>query len=177
MIYREKAIKYIVNTLERSEDMQTRGIEHIAITVPDVDEATDFFIKAFQATILYDGHTPSDPPVQGLVAEAVFGIPSGGRWIHRRILSVGPGPRIELFQYETQDQRSASRTFDYGLQHIAFYVDDLIQATQDFVSAGGRLYPAINQSTGRAGEVTSKHGWVYGETPWGTIVELVTFPT
>lgn len=157
--------------------MKTRGIEHIALTVPDVEQATRFFQQAFNAVIMYDGHRPQDPPVQGEIAEAVFGMPKGGKWVHRRLLSLGSSPYIELFQYETEEHRPAARTFDYGLQHIALYVDDLQQAAKDFTAAGGELYPMVNQRTGSVGDVSSPYGWVYGKTPWGTVVELVTFPS
>lgn len=30
------------------------GIDHIGLTVPDLDEATDFLIKALDAEVLYD---------------------------------------------------------------------------------------------------------------------------
>ena len=31
-----------------------RGIDHVGITVPNVNEASDFLVKAFNAKILYD---------------------------------------------------------------------------------------------------------------------------
>lgn len=157
--------------------MKTKGIEHIALTVPDVEQATQFFQIAFNAQVMYDGHRPSDPPVQGELAEQVFGMPKGAKWTHRRLLSVGSSPFIELFAYQAPEQRSPARTFDYGLQHIAFYVDDLKQASIDFERAGGKLYPMAHPQTGTIGAVNSTSGWVYGETPWGTIIELVTFPS
>ena len=154
--------------------MKTRGIEHIALTVPDVEAATRFFQQAFGATVMYDGHSTNDPPVQGPYAEAVFGMPEGGKWVHRRLLTLGSAPYIELFRYQADGQREAARTFDYGLQHIALYVDDLQQAA-DFAAAGGTLYPAANPAAGTIGAVASTQGWVYGKTPWGTVIELVTF--
>lgn len=157
--------------------MKTKGIEHIALTVPDIEQATQFFQIAFDAKLMYDGHHPSDPPVQGKLAEQVFAMPKGAKWTHRRLLSVDNSPFIELFCYHADGQRSPARTFDYGLQHIAFYVDDLRQAVRDFERAGGKMYPMLNPKTGTIGAVTCSSGWVYGETPWGTVIELVTFPS
>ncbi len=41
--------------------------------------ASAFFQQAFGATVMYDGHRPTDPPVQGEIVETVFGMPKGGR--------------------------------------------------------------------------------------------------
>lgn len=103
-------------------------------------------------------------------------MPKGGKWTHRRLLTLGSSPYIELFHYETDEQQAPARTYDYGLQHIAFYVDDLQQAAADFVAAGGELYPTITPD-GTLGTVSTSQGWVYGKTPWGTVIELVTFPS
>lgn len=154
-----------------------KRIDHIALTVPNVEEATCFFKQAFGAEVLYDGHRPSDPAVEGPIAEAVFGMPEGGSWVHRRLIQVGDSVPIELFQYQVEEQKEAARTFDIGLQHLAFQVDDLQAAAQQFQEAGGQLYPVYNPETGSLGSLSSLNGWVYGKTPWGTIIELVTFPS
>ena len=154
-----------------------KRIDHIALTVPDVEEATRFFEQAFGAEILYDGHRPSDPAVEGPIAEAVFGMPEGSSWIHRRLIQVGDSVPVELFQYQVQEQKEAARTFDIGLQHLAFQVDDLRATARQFQEAGGELYPTYNPQTASLGQVSSQNGWVYGKTPWGTIIELVTFPS
>lgn len=73
-------------------------------------------------------------------------MPKGGKWTHHRLLSVGGEVSIELFQYVVDKQQGSAHTYDYGLQHIAFYVDDLRQAAKDFASAGGQLYPVFNPS-------------------------------
>lgn len=49
-----------------------KRIDHIALTVPNVEEATCFFKQAFGAEVLYDGHRPSDPAVEGPIVEAVL---------------------------------------------------------------------------------------------------------
>lgn len=39
-----------------------RGVNHIGLTVPDTDEATEFFRAAFGARVAYDGLTHIDAP-------------------------------------------------------------------------------------------------------------------
>lgn len=149
-----------------------RGIDHVAMTVPDVEEATRFLREAFGATVLYDGQTPRDPVVEGPAAERVFGMPAGGRWDWRRMLRVGDSV-VELFHYDAPQQRSAPRTVDYGITHLALLVDSVQEAARRFEAAGGRLFSAHNSVDGRVDAGTA---WVYGETPWGAVVELVGFP-
>lgn len=44
---------------------EVRAIDHIGITVPDLDAAATFLEKAFGATAIYDNIIPTDPPQQG----------------------------------------------------------------------------------------------------------------
>ena len=156
--------------------MQTNGIEHVALTVPDIEAATSFFVQAFAAEIMFDGHKPEDGPVAGEAMEKVFGMPSGGCWIWRRLLNVG-GSYLELFQYEHTSHQRAPHTYDYGITHFAVHVDDLAQSVHDVEEAGGHAYRVYDSVTGQAVPARSAQGWCYVETPWGSVIELVTFPT
>jgi len=42
-----------------------RGMDHVGITVSDIDEATRFFSEAFGAEVIYDSVSPSDYDVKG----------------------------------------------------------------------------------------------------------------
>ncbi|WP_317986201.1 VOC family protein [Streptococcus agalactiae] len=163
--------------MKKGVNMNIQRIDHIALTVPDVEEASQFFQKAFNAKILYDGHSSNQPAVEGPIAEAIFGMPEGSSWTHRRLIQIADSIPLELFQYQATGQREASRTFDIGLQHFALQVENLPQAVRKFEEAGGTIYPAFNHITGELGAVSTVNGWVYGKTPWGTVIELVNFPT
>jgi catechol 2,3-dioxygenase-like lactoylglutathione lyase family enzyme len=156
--------------------MKTRGIEHVALTVPDVEAATRFFVQAFGAVPLFDGHTPEDPPVEGRDAERIFGMPPGGKFVFRRLLDLD-GSYLELFQYENTPHQRPPHTYDFGISHFAVFVDNLQEAANAVAQAGGRVYQAQDPATGHAASVRSSQGWVYVETPWGSVIELVTFPT
>ena len=153
-------------------DSVVRGIDHVAMTVPDIGEATQFLEKAFDAKTVLDWRAPSGSAVSGPDAERVFGMPAGGWWDHRRMLRVGDSV-VELFHYGAPGQRSAPRTVDYGITHIALLVDDVQEAARRFRDAGGELLAAHNTPDGL---VDSGTAWVYGRMPWGAIVELVGFP-
>lgn len=157
--------------------MITRGIDHVAITVPNMQEATEFFVNVFDAKISYDLQSPNEPPLEGPKAEKALGMPKGGKLRHMRMLSLGNSASIELFYYDTQEHQRAAHTYDYGLQHIALYVDNIDQAAKRFVEGGGRLYSEINQIFGEIEGTSDKNRYVYAEMPWGTVVELVTYPS
>ncbi|TKV10788.1 VOC family protein [Citrobacter sp. wls619] len=153
-----------------------RGLDHIALTVPDMEKATLFFRNAFGTRLAYDLHTPEEESLKGPEIEAMLGLRSGAELVHMRMLSLGESTSIELFCYHEDNQRSAAISSDFGLQHFAVYVDDIDNAAEKFVSAGGTLFTEINQIFGEIEGVDERNRFVYGKTPWGTVVELVTYP-
>lgn len=52
--------------------MTIRGIEHVGLTVPDMEAATNFIAEAFGAEALYD---MLDEPLAGPEVEVGLGIP------------------------------------------------------------------------------------------------------
>jgi hypothetical protein len=66
------------------------------------------------------------------------------------------------------------RPSDFGLQHVAVYVDDIDYAIQRFVAAGGTMFTGPNELVGL--EKGKGNAWCYGRTPWGTVIELITYP-
>lgn len=46
-----------------------RGIQHIGVTVPDLDEATRFLAEGLGAKVAYDGLSPDDDPREGQEVE------------------------------------------------------------------------------------------------------------
>lgn len=151
-----------------------RGIDHIGMTVPDVDEASGFLVKAFDAEVLYDVQPENAEPMAGKEPEQQLGIPKGAKIVHMRLVQIGEGPTIELFQFEDAEQQNVAKLNDFGLQHFCLYTDDIQAAAKQFEAAGGTLLSEIH---GLAGVEESKNNkGVYGKTPWGSLVELITYP-
>ena len=73
-----------------------RAIEHVGLTVPDMEQATTFFAEAFGAQYLYD---MLDEPLGGPAVEKGLGIPKGAVIEAIRMLRLGNGPNLELFTY------------------------------------------------------------------------------
>lgn len=155
--------------------MQIKNIDHIALTVPDIDEATKFFEKAFNAQWGLEGLNKNEPPITGPQAELVFGMKKGGQVRARRVLKLNGGTNIELYEYGNMPQQRAAHTYDYGYQHFAVLVDDLAKMAHDFQAAGGKLLQTEIYQDAAKEEKSPHQGWLYGETPWGSIIEMVTF--
>jgi catechol 2,3-dioxygenase-like lactoylglutathione lyase family enzyme len=157
-----------------SERKPIRGMDHVGITVPDLDAASRFFADAFDAKPLYDNIKRTDPPLAGSKAEAMLGVLPGTVLVTMRMMQLGSGPGIELFEMRGPDQRPAARPSDFGLQHVAVYVDDIDYAIQRFVAAGGTMLTGPNELLGL--EKGKGNAWCYGRTPWGSVIELITYP-
>ena len=155
-----------------------RGIEHIGITVPDLDEATEFLVAALGAVPLYDMHGASGDVVDEEAdrkSQRQLGTRPGTRWLGSRMLRLGEGPSIELFVYADDEQRPPVGASDLGIQHFAVYVDDIDAARDRIVAAGGTAYEGPNILGGAEGGENNK--WLYTEAPWGSIIELVSRPS
>lgn len=62
----------------------SRGINHIGMTVPDIEEATSFFKKGLDGKIAYDSLTKQDEPRGGKNVEKVLYLSKGARIIHKK---------------------------------------------------------------------------------------------
>ncbi len=140
-----------------------RGIDHLGITVPDLDAASRFFEEAFDAKSLFDN------------IEALVGMAPGTVLVTMRMMQLGNGPGLELFEVRGPDQRPPVRFSDFGLQHFAVYVDDIDVATERFVAAGGTMLSGPNDMEGF--EKGKGNKWRYGRTPWGSTIELISSPS
>ena len=72
-----------------------RGIQHIGVTVPDLEAATRFLVEGLGAKVAYDGLTPDDEPRQGREVEHQLGLPSGAAIHRQRMFVLGEGPGLE----------------------------------------------------------------------------------
>lgn len=151
------------------------AIDHVALTVPDLEQATSFFQKAFAGEIIVEGLQLNQPPWEGRYAETSFGMPQGGKILARRVINIGGRTNIELFVFEGMEQRKAAHTYDYGLQHFAIYVDDLSKTAKNVLDAGGKLYAEEDMIQAIKNGYGPQSGWMYCETPWGSVIEIVTF--
>ncbi|WP_432565618.1 VOC family protein [Kineococcus sp. SYSU DK003] len=152
------------------------GIDHIGITVPDIEEATRFFQSAFDAELLYESKALSEEPEEGAETEQTLHLLPGTKIRAVRMMRLRYGPGVELFQMEAAEHGAPARPSDYGLQHFGIYVDDLEAAISQVEAAGGTMFTRP-QALMFDPEAGPGNDFCYGKTPWGSVIELLTYPS
>lgn len=154
-------------------DRPLRGINHVGVTVPDIETATTFLIEGLGAQVIYDSFSADQPPLGSPDLDRDLNLAPGTRLIATRMIQVGAGPDIELFQLTANDQRPAARPSDFGLQHLALYADDVEEAIRRFEAAGGKMLSGPNPTLFPK-EQGRGNLFCYGQTPWGMMIEFIT---
>lgn len=148
--------------------MTVRGVDHVGLTVPNLEEAIRFFADALGFSELYR-IGPFEAADDWMARR--LGVHPRTRIPQIAVLENGSGARLELFEYEAPDQADAiPRNSDIGGHHVAFYADDLPDAIARMQQHGAELMDAPTTMTEgpSAGET-----WVYLRSPWGLQLELV----
>jgi glyoxylase I family protein len=147
-----------------------RGLDHIGLTVPDLDEAIGYFSTVFGAVevLRHPGYQPRPGTNRRNFARdervEVVGI---------ALLRLGD-TNLELLQYRGPGSGPPPGTSDPGGHHLAFYVDDLDAACTHLRDRGIEvLGDPLPFAGGEAGEGAR---FVYTRAPWGLFVELVSYP-
>jgi catechol 2,3-dioxygenase-like lactoylglutathione lyase family enzyme len=147
-----------------------RGTDHIGITVPDLEQADQFFVGILGADRVYTlGSKQSDDDWM----KVHIGVHPRSVIREIRFYRLGNGSNYEVFEYESADeQRPAPRNSDIGGHHVALYVDDLDEAV-DYLRGHGI---ATMGTPTPSKEAAQGQRWVYFLSPWGMQFELVSFP-
>lgn len=134
------------------------GLHHVAVGVPDLEAAVDFYVDAFGCEIVFRSHidgTRAD-------ADAVIGI--DGVEADAAMLRLGT-TNLELWQYREPAQVDmVSPPNALGFPHIAVAVTD-IEAEQARLGEVGMTFvgPVVDMGHQKA---------IYGADPFGNIIEL-----
>ncbi len=151
-----------------------RGVNHIGLTVPNLDVASRFLSEGLGARWCYDGLSADDPPREGPEIERQLGLPSGARIVRQRLMRIGNGPNIELFEVAYAAAKTPLGLADRGWNHISVYCDDIEGALRRIAAAGGRPLSEVHANSRY--EDTPGNGSVYVTPPWGGLIELQTIP-
>ncbi len=148
-----------------------RGTEHIGFTVPDLEEATRFFVDVIGCELMFElGPFSSDDDWMSSHLNV------HPRTVMRklRFFRCKWGSNFEIFEYQAPDQRTAPPcNSDVGAFHLAFYVDDLESAVEYLKRNNVQL---LGEPTLRSTGPNAGQHWIYFLTPWGMQLELVSFP-
>ena len=148
------------------------GIDHIGITVPNVEDAAAWFedVLGFTNPLTF-GPFRDDT---GTFMHDLLDVDPRAVVERIRMVRGGNGPNIELFQYTAPDQDHTFRkNSDYGGKHIALYVRHIDKAVAWMESKGvEKLLGPLAVTDGPAAGQTIN----YFRAPFGTFVELISYP-
>jgi catechol 2,3-dioxygenase-like lactoylglutathione lyase family enzyme len=149
-----------------------RGIEHVAITVPDMEEASRFFVEVLGCEVYYSLGPFKD---EGDWMAVNLDVHPRAEIAEIRVLRCRNGAHFELVSFSSPDQRKEVPQFsDYGGYHFSFYVDDMEAAVAYLKSKGVKVLGPIKDGIGP--EAGDKSSFVHFKTPWGLMLEFVSFP-
>ena len=158
------------------EEKTIRGIDHVGVVVPDLDRATKFLEEAFGAQVIYQSLSMSDPPLEGNDIETQTSLFRGTRITGLTMIRMERGPDIELFEMHGPVMHPSAQSSDYGMTHMAFYADDPDAAVSRFERAGGVMFMRPTKIP-VAVEDGERNSFCYGRTPWGMLVEFISYPS
>jgi catechol 2,3-dioxygenase-like lactoylglutathione lyase family enzyme len=165
------------NSLGGSARQISHRIDHVAVTVPDLEAATTFFADLFGARELYR-LGPFDaadfPPMEdGRDWSTAYVNVPGARFVIAMLLLPG-GMMLELFEYELPTNRRTQppSNHDIGGHHLAFKVADIEVATRRLKECGLTLMAGpIEIDDGPAAGTRVQ----YFLSPWGLQLELIEY--
>ena len=154
-----------------------RGIEHVSMTVPDLDEATGFFAGLFGCRTLYTMGPFSGQEQQRRTSfMRKYANADVRAVVHNVRVMRSPFLNIELFQATYPGQRTLWPDFlDLGGWHLAAYVDDMDAAIKHAEAQGAYVLGDGKKPTG--GVEVGEDSWAcHLMSPWGFRFELLTYP-
>ncbi|MET0318230.1 MAG: VOC family protein [Rhodococcus fascians] len=144
-------------------------MDHIGLTVPDLDEAVGFFVDAFGAEELYRSTRGPDAAAMPLT----FGVPPDAHLV-LAMLRMPPNLNLELFEWSTDDRRCEHpRPSDAGGHHLCFSVADTDAAVDALRRIPGVEILGDVKQVGADSPTVAGNRWTYVRTPWGLHLELV----
>lgn len=139
---------------------------HTNVIARDWKRLVRFYVDVF-------GCEPKGPErdLSGAWLERVNAVPNAHlRGVHLRLPGYGEnGPTLEIFSYDEVVERGMPLSNQCGFAHIAFAVDDVDQALQAVIAAGGS---AVGKIATTEVDGVGLLRVVYARDPEGNIVEL-----
>ncbi len=152
-----------------------RGLDHIGITVPNLDNAIAFYIDAFGGRVLYrmgplDSRDMPRASDRDWTADFIdvpdarvkfAGVELAGSFL------------VEIYEYERPTgSHRPPRNSDLGGHHIALRVDDLDAAADHLRSKGCRMMRGPIVVPG--GPLLGSRSWYFAD-PWDNYFELMEY--
>jgi catechol 2,3-dioxygenase-like lactoylglutathione lyase family enzyme len=143
-------------------------VDHVGLSVPDLDEAVGFFRDVLGGTELYRASRSG----QGAFMTETFETPADSSFT-LAMLRLPPNLNIELFQWSAPDRTGTPpRACDAGGHHLCLYTVDIDGACRRLAAVPGVRILGEVKTVGPGSPVTGTR-WTYFVTPWGLQMELV----
>ena len=150
-----------------------RDIDHVGFTVPDLDEAIDFFTRVIGCDLLFRTG-PSFDSTGGDWMTRHYGVHARAS-LRTAMIRFGQITNIELLAWTYDGSAPHSNEWSgAGAAHLAFYVHDLAAAAAYLGAERG--VQVLGSPTVMTGEPNDGTEFVYVRTPWGMVLELVRWP-
>jgi catechol 2,3-dioxygenase-like lactoylglutathione lyase family enzyme len=145
------------------------GIDHVGINVPDLAQGVQFFHDMFG----FNKVTQLGPFPMDASWKKTFKIHDNSGEVTIVMMRAGDGSNIEVFGYKP-GAGSTEQPYrdDLSATHFSIYSDD-IKATKAYLESKGVKF--VSDIMSGAGD-TEGESWVYLETPWGSTIELNSYP-
>lgn len=143
-------------------------VNHIGVTVGNLEEAVRFYTSVFGLEVLV-GPEAANTGSPGAARRAqVF----GQRWAAMKIAHLADenGTGVELFEFIEPVMVSPAEHFEYwriGFSHLAFTVEDLEACLDKLTASGGQVRTEVHT-------VLPGCRICYCKDPWGNPIELST---
>jgi catechol 2,3-dioxygenase-like lactoylglutathione lyase family enzyme len=149
-----------------------RGVDHVGISVPNLEEAVEFFVGVLGAEAFYSLGPYSDE--ESDFNEVQFGVHPRAVVNEMRLLRLR-NLNIELFEWEAPGQnREMPKISDHGAYELCLYVDDIDAAVEHLRAHGVEvLGDTLDLEGPEAGDGAR---YVYFRSPWGAMMELISYP-
>ncbi|WP_327178108.1 VOC family protein [Streptomyces sp. NBC_01335] len=149
-----------------------RSVDHFAFTVPDLDQAIEFFTTTLGGELVYR----LDPLVRDDDWMSVHLDVDPRATTEIAMLRLGPTSNVELFEYTAPHQNNVPpRNNDVGGHHLAFYVDDVDAAVAYLAGRPGVRILGTPQTMPEDAPNAGDR-WIYFLTPWGMQMEVHSVP-
>lgn len=148
-----------------------RGADHVAFTVPDLDEATRFFTDVLGFELLYRAGPFAD--ADGEAMERTLGVDRRAV-LTLAMLRLGT-TQVELLEWDgVAAVKQHPRNSDAGAAHLAVHVDDIDASVAELRAVAG--VEVMRAPTVVSEGPTTRLRYVYFRTRWGLQLERVTPP-
>ncbi len=149
---------------------KVRGMHHIGITVPDIDEGIAFFKAVFGAIEVF--RTGPFDVDQNFMKNKLGAAPQS-KIRDLVFLRCGDGTSVELFEYSgDQGDPRPKRSSEVGGMHLCFEVEDVHASAERLRALGVEMLegPTLVDAGPLAG-----FNWIYFRSPWGLLLEVASF--